>query len=71
MLGDNIIYDAQRQIFLNLKQRPGINSKTRYYARSSYLLVLKRSEKNLHWKPGESVVFRYSRAANSVVSYGI
>ena len=25
----------------------------------------------MYWKPGESVVFRYSRAANSVVSYGI
>ena len=25
----------------------------------------------MHWKPGESVVLRYSRAANSVVSYGI
>ena len=25
----------------------------------------------MHWKPGESVVFRYSRAANSVLSYWI
>ena len=28
MFGDTIIYDAQRQITLNLKQWPGINSKT-------------------------------------------
>ena len=28
IFGDTIIYDAQRQIALNLKQRPGIDSKT-------------------------------------------
>ena len=40
----------------------------RYYASSSYLQILKRSELKLQRKPGESVVVRCSRAANSVVS---
>ena len=34
-------------------------------------LLLRRSELKLQRKPGESVVFRCSRAANSVVSDGI
>ena len=28
ILGDTIVYDAQRQVTLNLKQRTGTNSKT-------------------------------------------
>ena len=42
MFGDTIIYDAQRQVTLNLKQWPDI----RYYASSSYLQVLKGLNKN-------------------------
>ena len=34
-------------------------------------VLRKHRFQKLHLKPGESVVFRYSRAANSIVSYGI
>ena len=43
----------------------------RHYACSTYLQVSKRSEQKLQRKPGESVVFRCSRAATFLVSDGI
>ena len=67
MFGDTIIYDAKKQVALNLTQLSGI----RYYASSVYLQVFKRSKEKLQRKSGESIFFRYSRAANSVVSDGI
>ena len=39
MFDDTIFYNAQRQVTLNLKQRPGLNSNTRYYASSAYMQV--------------------------------
>ena len=68
MFGNTIICDAQRQV---TDHETVTSSKTRYYTRSSYLQVLKRSEQKLQRKPGEGIVFRCLRAANSVVSDGI
>ena len=44
---------------------------SRYYASSGYLQVLKRSELKLQRKPGETIFFRCSKAANPVASDGI
>ena len=44
---------------------------SRYYASLSYLQVLKRYESKLQRKPGETVFFRCSRAANPLASDGI
>ena len=67
MFGDTIIYDSKKQVALNLTQLSGI----RYYTSSVYLQVFKRSKEKLQRKSGESIFFRYSRAANSLVSDGI
>ena len=55
MFGDPIIYNAQRQVTLNLKQF----KHSRYYASSGYLqdLVLKRSEQKLQRKQGVKLYF--------------
>ena len=69
MFGETIFYKVQRPVTLNLKQRSGLNLNTRYYARSAYLQVLKKSE--LKWPKNTWGNFRSSRAANSIVSGGI
>ena len=56
----NIFYNAQRQVTLNLKQRSGLNSNTKYYASPAYLHVLKRSELKWPNKPGETIYFNTS-----------
>ena len=71
MFGDTIFYNAQRQVTLNLKQRSGQISNTRYYASSAYLQVLKRYELKWPKKVVGTFIFRPSRAANSIVSGGI
>ena len=67
MFGKIIIYDAQWQVTLNLKQWSGINSNTqRYYDSSGYLRVLIRSELKLQKKPGETIFFRCSKVLNQL-----
>ena len=44
---------------------------SRYYASSVFLQVLKRNELKQQRKPGETIFFRCSKAANPVASDGI
>ena len=54
---DTIFYNAQRQITLNLKQRPDLNSNTNKYDSSAYLRVSKRSKSNGQRKLGGTIFY--------------
>ena len=60
-----IFYIARRQVTLNLKQRLGLNSNTKYYASPAYLQVLKRSELKWPSKHGETIYFKTLSIVNS------
>ena len=62
-----VFHNVHKQVTLNLKQRSGLNSNTRYYVSYTYLQALYNSK--LIW---ENYIFRPSRAvSNSIVSGGI
>ena len=68
MFGDTIIYDAQRQVTELETVIKNIFRHSRYYAKSGYLQVVKRSKLNLWRKPDKTIFFRCSRVDNSIVS---